>query len=246
VSEYTVKLGHAVNLNVIDNTKQENKMQKFEANKPVHIKTILMDKKETAEYISYNKKYKHHIVDYANAYLGVEDDEIFPLQLICDEARDVIKELVSHGQSFKLKIKTYSQRDEAICFLRENAPSFLWREDINNMLIYVRVPQSIDVGDEFILTQINLTDGAKTRTEMLKTGEVIPVEEDDIVILDPDYQRQIDEWQAKFIYVENELKEKDAENVRLVTQNNFMSEKVALYTVALAELDFSVNKIENL
>ena len=145
---------------------------------------------------------------------------IRPAQLICDEAREKVEySSTSYDAVYKVECDSKDEMNE-LCSL-----------DTRGLFIhtlYDTDPATRTHFKERRLPELNL-----------KTGEVIPVEEDDIVILDPDYQGQIDEWQAKFIYVANELKEKDAEIERL-------NRRLSIYNDAWNDFEYKMEEANNL
>lgn len=100
--------------------KQENKMQKFENGEEVELYSYSNKKWLIGyKYVSYDKgNLDHHVVlDPSSVYMGVAENAIRPVQLICDEARELILDFADKKKPMMFYVESDKQLNELCDFM---------------------------------------------------------------------------------------------------------------------------------
>ena len=158
--------------------KQENNMQKFENGQEVNCDIGMNhDNWVIAEYYSFDDKSKMHIVWIDGEISGVSDENIRPVQLICDEAREYII-TCDKTKNYLFKVDSEAQSKELLRMLFDCG--ICWGDGTIEMK-YTGDVSEYDcycVNNKRLFRQDNMITATDYNELNLKTGDVIPFVDD--------------------------------------------------------------------
>jgi len=220
-------------------------MQEFENGDEVEVTYAESGQKRKATWIGLSDLL--HVVQLEGGqFCEFGDDYVCKLQLICDKAREKLHTIIQ----YKVKVDSDALLAEFNKYRKEWTGYLVLNTDrctSHDIAFYNddNVPElnlstgEITGGDTHVFENPKGYDKTTETIDLLKENQKL---ESQLKEKDAEIERLKKDNKK----LGGQIRDYHNETQKIKKQNNFMSEKVALYTVALAELDYSVNKIENM